>query len=40
MKVLNFLRGVRIFTLGFREAEEQFLEKLARDNDGAYAAID
>lgn len=36
---LNFLRGVRIFTLGFRGAEEEFLEKLSSDNWGRYVRI-
>jgi hypothetical protein len=40
MKELNFLRGVRIFTLGFKEAEEKFLKKLAADNGGTYVAIE
>src|SRR4029453_12509419 len=33
---LNFLRGVRVFTLGFQLAEEEFLKKLAADNAGTY----
>jgi len=37
---LNFLRGVRIFTLGFEGAEEKFLKKLAADNSGTYARIE
>jgi hypothetical protein len=36
---LNFLRGVRVFTLGFPEAEEEFLKKLAAAHGGTYAAI-
>lgn len=36
---LNFLRNVRIFTLGFKGAEEEFLKKLSRDNFGRYKAI-
>lgn len=36
---VNFLRGVRIFTLGFRGAEEEFLKKLAADHAGSYVAI-
>jgi hypothetical protein len=36
---LNFLRGVRIFTLGFEGAEESFLKKLAADNSGSYVRI-
>ena len=37
---LNFLRGVRIFTLGFKEANEEFLQKLAGENAGTYVAIE
>lgn len=36
---LNFLRGVRIFTLGFPEAHEEFLQKLASDNGGVHVSI-
>jgi hypothetical protein len=36
---LNFLRGVRIFTLGFQGAEEEFLKKLSANNAGAYVRI-
>lgn len=36
---LNFLRGVRVFTLGFIGAEEEFLKKLAADNAGVYVPI-
>ncbi|MBN1442929.1 MAG: VWA domain-containing protein [Planctomycetes bacterium] len=36
---LNFLRGVRIFCLGFRGAEEKFLEKLSVDHGGQYVRI-
>ncbi|MBI4585598.1 MAG: VWA domain-containing protein [Planctomycetes bacterium] len=39
IRELNFLRGVRLFTLGFPEAEEEFLKKLAADNSGTYAPI-
>lgn len=35
----NHLRGVRIFTLGFIGAEEEFLDKLATDNHGRYVRI-
>jgi len=35
----NYLRGVRIFTLGFIDAEEEFLEQLARENLGKYVRI-
>ncbi|MBI4605519.1 MAG: VWA domain-containing protein [Planctomycetes bacterium] len=37
---LNYLRGVRIFALGFREAHEEFLKKLAADHAGRYVRID
>lgn len=36
---LNFLRGVRIFTLGFKDAEIDFLEKLAADHLGRCVEI-
>lgn len=36
---LNFLRDVRIFTLGFRSAEEEFLKKLSREHSGRYVRI-
>ncbi len=36
---LNFLRGVRIFTLGFIGAEEEFLKNLAAENAGIYVPI-
>lgn len=39
VKVLNFLRDVRIFTIGFPDAEEEFLRKLADDNSGTYHPI-
>lgn len=39
VKEINFLRGVRIFTLGFLEADEEFLKKLAADNAGAFYPI-
>ena len=35
----NYLRGVRIFTLGFEDAEEDFLKKLADENQGRYLRI-
>ena len=35
----NHLRGVRIFTLGFIGAEENFLDKLATQNHGRYVRI-
>jgi hypothetical protein len=38
-KVLNFRRGVRIFTLGFPGAEERFLKQLAEEHGGTYRAI-
>jgi len=37
---LNFLREVRIFSLGFRGAKEDFLQRLSRDNGGRYVAIE
>lgn len=40
MKVINFLRGVRIFTLGFRGAEEEFLKDLSAAHSGKYVRID
>ena len=39
-KAINFLRGVRIFTLGFRGAEEEFLKKLSRDHSGKYVRVE
>jgi hypothetical protein len=39
VKELNFLRDVRIFTLGFEGAEEDFLKKLSADNGGRYVRI-
>ncbi len=39
-KAINFLRGVRIFTLGFRGAEEEFLKKLSRDHAGKYVRVE
>ena len=39
MKHLNFLRGSRIFTLGFPDADEEFLKKLAREHSGTYTPI-
>lgn len=38
-KARNHLRGVRIFTLGFIGAEEDFLKELANDNHGRYVRI-
>ena len=40
MKELNFLRDVRIFTLGFKGAKEEFLKKLSEDHGGRYVAIE
>ena len=40
MKELNFLRDVRIFTLGFRGAKEEFLKQLSREHGGRYVAIE
>ncbi len=39
MKAMNFLRGVRIFTLGFRGAEEEFLKDLSGAHSGKYVRI-
>lgn len=36
---LNYLRGVRVFCLGFEGAEEDFLRKLSRDHGGEYVRI-
>jgi hypothetical protein len=36
---VNYFRGVRIFTLGFPEAEENFLKKLAAANSADYTPI-
>ena len=38
-RVLNYRRGVRIFTLGFPGAEEAFLQKLAEEHGGTYRPI-
>ena len=40
MKELNFLRDVRIFTLGFKGAKEEFLKRLSQDHGGRYVAIE
>jgi len=37
--VLNFRRGVRIFTLGFPGAEEEFLRTLSQEHNGKYRPI-
>jgi len=39
VREINYFRGVRIFTLGFPEAEEDFLKKLAAENAGEYMPI-
>jgi len=39
VKVLNFRRGVRIFTLGFPGAEETFLKQLSAEHGGVYRPI-
>ncbi len=39
VKEVNYFRGVRVFALGFPEAEENFLKKLAADNAGEYTPI-
>ncbi|MCA8960355.1 MAG: VWA domain-containing protein [Planctomycetes bacterium] len=38
-RTTNYLRGVRIFTLGFEGAEEGFLKKLSEENEGDYVRI-
>ena len=38
-RAVNHLRGIRIFTLGFVDAEEEFLKKLAEENNGRYVRI-
>ncbi|MGE4632880.1 MAG: VWA domain-containing protein [Planctomycetota bacterium] len=38
-RAINHLRGIRIFTLGFIGAEEDFLDTLAKDNHGRYVRI-
>ncbi len=38
-KAVNHLRGIRIFTLGFIDAEEEFLKSLAVQNNGRYVRI-
>ena len=38
-RAVNHLRGIRIFTLGFVDAEEEFLKKLAGENNGRYVRI-
>lgn len=38
-KARNHLRGVRIFTLGFVDAEEDFLKQLSGENSGKYVRI-
>ncbi len=35
----NYLRGIRLFTLGFIDAEEEFLQQLAQENLGKYVRI-
>ena len=40
LKMRNYLRQVRLFTLGFREAKEEWLKSLAKDNFGRYQRID
>ncbi len=39
VREINYFRGVRVFTLGFPEAEEDFLKKLSADNGGKYTPI-
>jgi len=38
-RAVNHLRGIRIFTLGFVDAEEEFLKRLASENNGRYVQI-
>ncbi|MHC4393816.1 MAG: vWA domain-containing protein, partial [Planctomycetota bacterium] len=40
VKARNRYRGVRIMSLGFREANERFLKNLSRSSGGTYRAID
>lgn len=40
LTTLNFLRGVRIFTLGFPQAEQDFLKRLSKDHSGTYTPIE
>ncbi|MFQ5655326.1 MAG: VWA domain-containing protein, partial [Planctomycetota bacterium] len=37
---VNYLRGIRIFTLGFEGAEEAFLKRLAAEHEGIYVRIE
>ncbi|MFN0057274.1 MAG: VWA domain-containing protein [Planctomycetota bacterium] len=39
MRQSNYLRNIRLFTLGFEGAEEDFLRQLARENHGKYVRI-
>lgn len=39
-KYRNYLRQVRIFTLGFEGAEEDFLKQLSKENEGIYTRIE
>ena len=39
VREVNYFRGIRICTLGFPEADETFLKKLAADNGGEYTPI-
>lgn len=39
LKVLNYRRGVQIFTLGFPGSEESFMKTIARDHGGKYRPI-
>ncbi len=39
MKVLNYRRSVRIFTLGFPGSQESFMKQLAEDHGGTYRPI-
>ena len=39
LKQWNYLRGVRVFTLGFEGAEEGFLKDLSKKHSGKYVRI-
>lgn len=39
LKAANYLRQIRLFTLGFEGAEEAFLQRLADENFGKYTSI-
>lgn len=39
IKIANYLRNIRIFTLGFQGAEIEFLKKLSAENGGSFVEI-